>query len=111
MRSVPGREVARQFGAPGTAVGAVGPRLRDAVGAAAGGVAPGAVGTPPALGAAGGGAPGRPAAWSVRLSGRPHSEASSVRRDAAAPSCFRRVAGRRSAALLEPAWWQVPAAA
>jgi hypothetical protein len=53
-----------------------------------------------------------PAAWSVQLSARPHSEASLVRRDAAvAPSCFRQVAGRPSAALSEPAWWQVPAAA
>jgi hypothetical protein len=51
------------------------------------------------------------AVQSARLSGRLHSEASSVRRDAAAPSCFRQAAGRRSAALLEPAWWQVPAAA
>jgi hypothetical protein len=50
---------------------------------------------------------------SARLSGRPHSEASSVRRDAAvAPSsCFRQAAGRPSAVLLEPAWWQAPAAA
>jgi hypothetical protein len=41
---------------------------------------------------------------SVRLSARPQSEASLVRRDAAvAPSCFRQVAGRPSAALSEPA--------
>ena len=50
-----------------------------------------------------------PAVWS---SERPHSEASSVRRHAAvAPSCFHRVEGRPSAALLESAWWQVQAAA
>jgi hypothetical protein len=50
---------------------------------------------------------------SARLSGRPHSEASSVRRAVAvAPSsCFRQVEGRRSAVLSELAWWQVPAAA
>jgi hypothetical protein len=54
-----------------------------------------------------------PAVWSVRLSGRPHSEASSVRRDAAvAPSsCLRQVAGRPSAVLSEPGWCQVRAAA
>jgi hypothetical protein len=48
---------------------------------------------------------------SVRLSARPQSEASLVRRDAAvAPSsCLRQEAGRPSAALLEPAWWQEPA--
>jgi hypothetical protein len=49
------------------------------------------------------------AAWSVRLSERPHSEALPVRRDAAvAPSsCLRQAAvGRPSAALPEPAWWQ-----
>jgi hypothetical protein len=54
------------------------------------------------------------ALWSAwRQSERPHSEASSVRRDAAvAPSsCFRRVEGLPSAALWEPAWWQEPAAA
>jgi hypothetical protein len=50
---------------------------------------------------------------SVRLSARPQSEASLVRRDAAvAPSsCLHQVAGLPSAALLESAWWQVPAAA
>jgi hypothetical protein len=54
-----------------------------------------------------------PAVWSAWSSERPHSEASSVHRDAAvAPSsCFRHVEGRPSAALSEPAWWQVPAAA
>ena len=33
------------------------------------------------------------------------------RHAAVAPSCFHRVQGRPSAALLESAWWQVPAAA
>jgi hypothetical protein len=33
------------------------------------------------------------------------------RHAAVAPSCFHRVEGRSSAALLESAWWQVPAAA
>jgi hypothetical protein len=52
------------------------------------------------------------AVQSERLSGRPHSEASSVRRDAAvAPSCFRQAEARRPAAQSEPAWWQAPAAA
>lgn len=52
------------------------------------------------------------AAWSVRLSGRPHSEALSVRRDAAvAPLCFHRAEARLSAALSGPELWQVPAAA
>jgi hypothetical protein len=52
------------------------------------------------------------AVWSVQLPGRPHSEALSVRRDAAvAPSsCFRQVEGQPSAVLSEPAWWQAPAA-
>jgi hypothetical protein len=49
---------------------------------------------------------------SARLSGRPRSEALSVHRDAAAPSSYlRQAAGRPSAALSEPARWQVPAAA
>jgi hypothetical protein len=47
-----------------------------------------------------------------RESGRQHSEASLVRRDAAArSSCFRQVEGRPSAALSGSAWWQAPAAA
>jgi len=46
------------------------------------------------------------------LSRRPHSEALSVRRDAAvAPSCFHRAEARLSAALSGPELWQVPAAA
>jgi hypothetical protein len=49
---------------------------------------------------------------SVQLSERRHSEAASARRDAAvAPSWFRQAAERRSAALSESAWWQVPATA
>ena len=50
---------------------------------------------------------------SARLSGRPRSEAASVRRDAEAPSsCLRRAAaGRPSAALSGSAWSQAPAAA
>jgi hypothetical protein len=49
-----------------------------------------------------------PAVWL----GRPHSEASLVRRAAAvAPSCFRQAEERWSAAQSEPAWWQAPAAA
>jgi hypothetical protein len=53
-----------------------------------------------------------PAVWSVWWSGRPHSEASSVRRDAAAPSLrLHQVAGRPSAVLSAPAWSQVPAVA
>jgi hypothetical protein len=53
-----------------------------------------------------------PAVWSAWSSGHPHSEAASVRRDAAvAPSsCFRQAEGQPSAALSEPAWWQAPAA-
>ena len=53
------------------------------------------------------------AAWSVQLSGRPHSEALPARQDAAlVPSCFRRVAeAQRPAELSGPAWSQVPAAA
>jgi hypothetical protein len=53
------------------------------------------------------------AAWSVQLSGHPHSGALPARRDAAVvPSCFRRVEeAQRPAALSGPAWWQVPAAA
>ena len=49
----------------------------------------------------------------ARLSGGPHSEALSVRRDAAvAPSsCFRQVEGQPSAVLSEPAWWRVAVAA
>ena len=51
--------------------------------------------------------------WSARLSGHPRSEVALARRAAAvAPSCFRRAEEERpSAALLEPAWWQAPAAA
>jgi hypothetical protein len=51
-----------------------------------------------------------PAVWTVRLWAHPHSEASSVRRDAAeAPSSnFRQVAGRPLVAPSEPAWRQVP---
>lgn len=53
-----------------------------------------------------------PAVWSVWLSGRPHSEASSVLPAAAvAPSCFRQAEGRRLAAQSEPVWWQALAAA
>ena len=53
------------------------------------------------------------AAWSVRLSGRPHSEALPARQDAAlVPSCFRRVAeAQRPAELSGPAWSQAQAAA
>ena len=53
------------------------------------------------------------AAWSVQLSGHPHSGALPARRDAVVvPSCFRRVEeAQRPAALSGPAWWQVPAAA
>jgi hypothetical protein len=53
-----------------------------------------------------------PAAWSsARLSGRQHSEASLVHRDAAAPSLFRQVQGWPSAALSERASRQAQAAA
>jgi hypothetical protein len=51
----------------------------------------------------------------LRVSARPHSEAVSVRQDAAAaPSSFRQAEGRWSVArfgFAEPAWWQAPAAA
>jgi hypothetical protein len=56
-----------------------------------------------------------PSVRSVQLSGRLHSEAVSVRQDAAAaPSSFRQAEGRWSVArfgFAEPAWWQAPAAA
>ena len=99
-RSVPGREAARRSARPARRSAPRERRAPERRVRPPAALRPERCGTPPALGAAGGGAPGRPAlaAW---LSGRPHSEASSVRRDAAAPSCCRQVAGRRSAALLD----------
>jgi hypothetical protein len=48
----------------------------------------------------------------VQLSGRPHSEALSVRRHAVVrSSCCRRVEGRPLAVLSVPVGWQTPAAA